>query len=146
VKPVARAWLLRELRHRVLGPAGRRRALVIDDDEIVRYLVRQRLEQFDIVKAATGEEGLDRARSAPPDLIVLDLAMPGMPGSDVLAALAADSATREIPVVVLTGAELDDLERRALEARAVAVVSKDTLARPEHESGLTETLARLGLV
>ena len=142
---MARAWLLRELRHRVLGHAGRRRALVIDDDEIVRYLVRQRLEQFDIAEAATGEEGLDRARSAPPDLIVLDLAMPGMPGSDVLAELAADAATREIPVVVLTGAELDDLERRALEARAAAVVSKDTLGRAEHESGLTETLARLGL-
>ena len=145
VKPVARAWLLRELRHRVLGHAGRRRALVIDDDEIVRYLVRQRLEQFDITEAATGEEGLDRARRAPPDLIVLDLAMPGMPGSDVLAELAADAATREIPVVVLTAAALDDLERRALEARAAAVVSKDTLARAEHESGLTETLARLGL-
>ena len=145
VKPVARAWLLRELRHRVLGHAGRRRALVIDDDEIVRYLIRQRLEQFDIAEAATGEEGLDRARSAPPDLIVLDLAMPGMPGSDVLAGLAADSATREIPVVVLTGAELDELGRRALEARAAAVVSKETLGSAEHESGLTETLARLGL-
>jgi signal transduction histidine kinase/CheY-like chemotaxis protein len=145
VKPVARAWLLRELRHRVLGHAGRRRALVIDDDEIVRYLVRQRLEQFDIAEAATGEEGLDRARRAPPDLIVLDLAMPGMPGSDVLAELAADSATREIPVVVLTGAELDDLERRALETRAAVVVSKETLSRAEHECGLTETLARLGL-
>src|SRR4030095_2922501 len=114
------------LRHRVLGHAGRRRALVIDDDEIVRYLIRQRLEQFDIAEAATGEEGLDRARSAPPDLIVLDLTMPGMPGSDVLAGLGGDSGTREIPVVVLTGAELDELERRALEARAAAVVSKET--------------------
>jgi CheY-like chemotaxis protein len=72
--------------------------------------------------------------------------MPGMPGSDVLTQLAADAATREIPVVVLTATELDDLERRGLEARAAAVVSKATLARAEHESGLTETLARLGLV
>jgi signal transduction histidine kinase/CheY-like chemotaxis protein len=146
VKPIARAWLLRELRHRVLGPATRRRVLVIDDDEIVRYLVRQRLAHFEIAEAGTGEDGLDLARRAPPDLIILDLAMPGLPGTDVLARLAADAATREIPVVVLTATELDDLERRSLEARAAAVVSKDTLARAEHESGLTETLARLGLV
>jgi CheY-like chemotaxis protein len=146
VKPVARAWLLRELRHRVLGPAARRRALVIDDDEIVRYLVRQRLAHFEIAEATTGEDGLDQARRAPPDLIILDLVMPGMPGSDVLMRLAADAATREIPVVVLTATELDDLERRGLEARAAAVVSKATLASAEHDSGLTETLARLGLV
>jgi signal transduction histidine kinase/CheY-like chemotaxis protein len=147
VKPVARAWLLRELRHRVLGPPSRRRALVIDDDETVRYLVRQRLAHFEIAEATTGEDGLDQARRAPPDLIILDLVMPGMAGSDVLTRLAADAATREIPVVVLTATELDDLERRSLEARAAAVVSKATLARTEHhESGLTETLARLGLV
>ena len=146
VKPVARAWLLRELRHRVIGTTVPRRALIIDDDEIVRYLVRQRLPQFEIAEATTGEEGLDEARRAPPDLIILDLVMPGMPGSDVLTRLAADAATREIPVVVLTATELDDLERRGLEAHAAAVVSKATLTGAGHESGLTETLARLGLV
>ena len=65
VKPVARAWLLRELRHRVLRPAARRRVLVIDNDEIVRYLVRQRLAHFEIAEAATGEDGLEQARLAP---------------------------------------------------------------------------------
>jgi signal transduction histidine kinase/CheY-like chemotaxis protein len=145
VKPVARAWLLRELRHRVLGPAARRRVLIIDDDEIVRYLVRLCLARFEIAEAATGEDGLDQARRTPPDLIILDLVMPGLPGEDVLARLAADATTREIPVVVLTATELGDLERRSLEARAAAVVSKNTLGRTEDESGLTETLARLGL-
>ena len=146
VKPVARAWLLRELRHRVLRPAARRRVLVIDNDEIVRYLVRQRLAHFEVAEAATGEDGIEQARRTQPDLIILDLVMPGLPGEDVLARLAADAATREIPVVVLTATELDDLERRSLEARAAAVVSKNTLGRTEDESGLTETLARLGLV
>ncbi len=145
VKPVARAWLLRELRHRVLGQVARRRALVIDDDEIVRYLVRQRLTHFEIAEAATGEDGLDQARRAPPDLIILDLVMPGISGTDVLARLAADSATCEIPVVVLTSTELGDVEQRSLEARAAAVLSKNTLASVEHDRGLTETLARLGL-
>jgi CheY-like chemotaxis protein len=144
-KPVARAWLLRELRHRVLGQAQRRRVLVIDDDEIVRYLVRQRLTQYEIVEAASGEEGLAHARRAPPDVIVLDLRMPGMSGTDVLARLAADAATREVPVVVLTSAQLDELERKTIESHAAAVVSKDALAADDKDNGLTQTLARLGL-
>jgi len=144
MKPVARAWLLRELRQRVLGPIARRRALVIDDDEIVRYLVRQRLGQYEIVEAANGEEGLVQARRAPPDVIVLDLRMPGMSGIDVLAKLAADAATREVPVVVLTSTQLDEFERRTIESHAAAVISKDELAAGDH-NGLTQTLARLGL-
>jgi signal transduction histidine kinase/CheY-like chemotaxis protein len=144
-KPVARAWLLRELRHRVLGQAQRRRVLVIDDDEIVRYRVRQRLTQYEIVEAASGEEGLAHARRAPPDVIVLDLRMPGMSGTDVLARLAADAATREVPVVVLTSAQLDELERKTIESHAAAVVSKDALAADDKDNGLTQTLARLGL-
>jgi CheY-like chemotaxis protein len=145
VKPVARAWLLRELRHRVLGQVARRRALVIDDDEIIRYLVRQRLARYEVIEAASGEDGLAQARRAPPDLIILDLVLPGMAGADVLTRLAADPATREIPVVVLTSTELDSSGRSSLQARAAAVIPKDTLARAEHESALTETLVRLGL-
>jgi signal transduction histidine kinase/CheY-like chemotaxis protein len=145
VKPVARAWLLRELRHRLLGHVARRRALVIDDDEVIRYLLRQRLARYEITEAASGEDGLAQARRAPPDLIILDLVMPGMSGAEVLTRLAADPVTREIPVVVLTSTELDNSGRSSLQARAAAVISKDTLARAEDESALTETLARLEL-
>jgi signal transduction histidine kinase/CheY-like chemotaxis protein len=145
VKPVGRAWLLRELRERTQRERARRRVLVIDDDEIVRYLVRQSLAQHEVVEAASGEEGLAQARRVAPDVILLDLMMPGIRGSDVLERLAEDGATRSIPVVVLTATPLDDLERRQLEDRAAAVVSKDVLARGGTDSGLTETLASLGL-
>ena len=97
------------------------------------------------MEAASGEEGLAHARRMSPDIIVLDLVMPGLQGTEVLERLAADTATREIPVVVLTATQLDDSDRRALERMVAAIVSKDTLA-PGHEgSGLTHTLARLGL-
>jgi CheY-like chemotaxis protein len=145
VKPIPREWLLRQLRRLVLGETSRRRALVIDDDEVVRYLVRQSLTDYEVVEAASGEEGLAQARRMPPDLIVLDLVMPGLHGPEVLDRLAADTVTREIPVIVLTATQLNDPDLRRLESMAAAIVSKDTLA-PDHEGdGLTHTLARLGL-
>jgi CheY-like chemotaxis protein len=145
VKPVPRDWLLRELRQRVLGQASRRRALVIDDDEVVRYLVRQRLTHYEIVEAVSGEEGLTQARHVSPDVIILDLVMPGLQGPEVLDRLAEDPATREIPVILLTASQVDDPDRRRLEGRVAAVVSKDTLAGDHEDRGLTYALARLGL-
>jgi CheY-like chemotaxis protein len=145
VKPIARAWLLRQLRHRAIGGRPRRRILVIDDDEIVRYLVRQNFTQHEVVEAVDGEEGLIQARRVVPDVILLDLEMPGVGGSDVLERLAEDTVTREIPVVVLTAAPLDEVGRMRMTDRAVAVVSKAALAPGGQDSTLTETLERLGL-
>jgi CheY-like chemotaxis protein len=143
VKPVDRSWLLRELRH-LLG-SRRSRVLVIDDDAIVRYLLRQRLAAHDVVEAVNGEQGLAEARRLRPDAIVLDLLMPDLKGTDVLDRLAADASTRGIPVVLLTGAHLDELGRRAVEDQAVAIVSKDSLSRNDPDDALTRALARLGL-
>ncbi len=146
VKPVERAWLLRELRQLSFGQGPRRRVLVIDDDEIVRYLLRQRLTEHEIVEAASGEQGLTEARRVRPDVIVLDLMMPDLRGAEVLARLAADTSTREIPVVLLTSTHLDEFDRAALGDRVVAIVSKDALARIDQDSALTHALVRLGLV
>ena len=71
--------------------------------------------------------------------------MPGMSGTDVLAELAADAATREIPVVVLTSAELDDSERRTIEAARPPSFPRTRSRRAGRTTDLTQTLARLGL-
>lgn len=78
--------------------------LVIDDDPTIhdllnRFLVR---EGFQVVHAAGGEEGLERARRLRPDVITLDVMMPGMDGWAVLARLKADPELRDIPVIMLT--------------------------------------------
>ena len=81
--------------------------LVIDDDAAVRDLLQRLLarEGFRVLPAAGGEEGLRLARAARPDAITLDVLMPGMDGWAVLAALKADPALADVPVVMLTIAD-----------------------------------------
>jgi PAS domain S-box-containing protein len=78
--------------------------LVIDDDPAVRELVRRTLrkEGLRVVEASTGEEGLELARSAPPDIVTLDVLMPGLDGWAVLTALKEDPSLSSIPVVMMS--------------------------------------------
>ena len=77
---------------------------MIDDDPAIRDLVQRFLvrEGFRVVAATGGEEGLRLARELRPDVITLDVLMPGLDGWAVLAALKADPALAEIPVIMLT--------------------------------------------
>ena len=78
--------------------------LVIDDDEHARDLLRRALESEDyaVVTATSGEEGLELARARHPSLITLDIMMPGADGWSVLSQLKADPSTQAIPVVMLS--------------------------------------------
>jgi hypothetical protein len=84
------------------GTAGT--VLVIDDDPAVRDLLARTLAKdgYRVLLADGGEEGLHAARATRPDVITLDVLMPGMDGWEVLAALQADAALRDVPVVMLT--------------------------------------------
>ncbi len=86
--------------------------LVVEDEREIQELVRYNLakEGYRVECAATGEEAMRRARDAlPPDLIVLDLMLPGVDGLEVCRTLKRDEATRPIPIVILTakGEEAD---------------------------------------
>jgi two-component system, OmpR family, alkaline phosphatase synthesis response regulator PhoP len=85
--------------------------LVIEDEEDILALVHYNLskEGFKVSCAQSGEEGLKAARDLTPDLIVLDLMLPGMDGLEVCRVLKRESATSRIPLVMLTarGEELD---------------------------------------
>ncbi len=85
-------------------PPGVCKVLVIDDDPAVRELLQRFLtrEGFHVTIAVNGVEGLKMARQVQPDVITLDVLMPGMDGWTVLSALKADPATAEIPVIMLT--------------------------------------------
>ena len=81
------------------------RILVIDDSRIIQSGIRRALAKagHEVTVAGDGIEGLSAARQALPDLILLDMMLPGMSGTEVLSALKKDSTTKDIPVIVLSG-------------------------------------------
>ena len=91
------------------------RVLVVDDEEGIRVLCRVNLELggFTVFEAGDGVEAIQVARTENPDVIFLDLMMPKMDGWDTLAALRADAATAEIPVVLLTARTSEEDQIRA---------------------------------
>lgn len=79
--------------------------LVVDDSSTIRAVLGKMLSQdgYAVLKAADGEEALQVARSEKPDLIFLDIVLPGMNGFSVLRALRRDARTHEIPIVMISG-------------------------------------------
>ena len=90
--------------HRTLPASGGGDVLVVDDDANLRELVRQQLTErgYTVRQAADGAEGIREVRARKPDLIILDVMMPGISGFDVAAVLKSDPETRDIPIVILS--------------------------------------------
>lgn len=101
--------------------------LVVDDDEDLRLLARRALVRggHKVIEAGDGAEGLEMIASRRPDLLVLDLNMPGMNGFEVLKSLRSDEAGRSLPVIVLT-AHGDEASAQA----SFALGATDFLAKP----------------
>ena len=136
------------------------RVLVIDDEAPIRLLCRVNLEAagIEVLEAEDGPRGLALARDERPDVILLDVMMPGMDGWQVLEELLDDERTSGIPVVFLTArAELRD-QARGLELGGIDYVTKPfspidlaplvedligRVSRGEHEALRRERLAEL---
>jgi len=102
------------------------RVLVIDDEGPIRLLCRVNLEAagMEISEAEDGPSGVEAARAERPDVILLDVMMPGMDGWEVFGELLKDERTAKIPIVFLTArAELRD-QARGLELGGVDYVTK----------------------
>ena len=102
------------------------KVLVIDDEAPIRLLCRVNLEaeKMEVLEAEDGTQGLELAKSEQPDVILLDVMMPGLDGWEVLHRLLEDEQTKEIPIVFLTArAELRD-RARGLELGGVDYVTK----------------------
>jgi len=102
------------------------KVLVVDDEAPIRLLCRVNLEAegMDVVEASDGETGLETARAEKPDVVLLDVMMPGMDGWQVAERLVDDAETAEIPLVFLTArAELRD-RARGLELGGVDYITK----------------------
>jgi len=101
-------------------------SLVIDEVATNRIILRVKLAGacYDVIQASGGIEGLAIARAQRPDLILLDLAMPDLDGTEVCRRLRADPITRETPVIVVTARTDADARRAALSAGADDFLSK----------------------
>jgi DNA-binding response OmpR family regulator len=102
------------------------RVLVIDDESPIRLLCRVNLEAegMDVLEAADGPSGLEKARAERPDVILLDVMMPGLDGWRVAEELLDDERTSAIPIVFLTArAELRD-RARGIDLGGVDYVTK----------------------
>jgi signal transduction histidine kinase/CheY-like chemotaxis protein/HAMP domain-containing protein/putative methionine-R-sulfoxide reductase with GAF domain len=107
--------------------------LVVDDDEEQRGLVRELLgaKGWTVREAANGRLALDALAKGVPDIVLLDLMMPEMDGFEVVAALQANPAWRDIPVVVVTALDLSAEDRRRLNGGVEQILSKSAYAPGE---------------
>ena len=99
---------------RPMPDGGQVRVLVVDDEAPIRLLCRVNLEAegIDVLEAADGKSGLDLARAEHPDVVLLDVMMPGLDGWRVAEELLEDDETRGIPIIFLTArAEFRDRAR-----------------------------------
>ena len=128
----------------VLDTQGEERArplvLVVEDDPSDWHLYGELLwyNGFDVARATEGREALRIAGERTPDLVLLDLVLPGMDGLEVCRRMRADPVLRAVPVVVLTGRSAADVEGSCLEAGANRFLQKP--ASPLAVLGLVEEL------
>jgi two-component system, chemotaxis family, chemotaxis protein CheY len=121
-------------------PLATRRILVIDDQESIRGVLRAALEEAgaEVIEAGSGAEGVEVATSQLPDLILLDIAMPGMNGWQVLEALRSVDETSDIPVVLETSSGDFPSYEQARRHSVAAFISK-----PFRLADVVETCRRI---
>lgn len=106
--------------------AGQKTVLVIDDDRELSRALSVRLRETGLLVACShdGETGLRTLREMVPDVCVLDLGLPGLPGEEVLRAIGDDESLQDVKILVLTGHPDPDLEQRARKWGVVALFRK----------------------
>lgn len=96
---------------------GRKKILLVEDNEFNRDLLRQLLEdEFDVLTAADGAEGVRMAEEAKPDLVLMDLGLPVLDGWEATRRIKASGGLRGTPVIALTSHAMAGEERQAREA------------------------------
>jgi CheY-like chemotaxis protein len=132
MKPVDSECLTAILRRFGRGLSARR-VLLIDDDGDLRQRLRGLLEKegWEVDEAADGREALDRLADRPPELILLDLLMPGVDGFEFLAEMRRREEGRTVPVVVLTAKDLTAAEHGRLQQSIEKVLRKGSFSHEE---------------
>jgi len=105
---------------------SRHRILVVDDDPRLLHIVAMYLgiEGYDVASASNGEEGLKQVEAHRPELVILDIMMPGMDGVEACRRIRADPETAHIPVLMFSALSGDDDVERARLAGATHLITK----------------------
>jgi two-component system cell cycle response regulator DivK len=103
-----------------------KRILHIEDNSFNRKIVRDLLARtsYQLEEASDGVQGLDAARAAPPDLVLVDIQLPRMSGLEVTRELRADRRTAHVPIIVITSFALSGDDQQAKDAGASEYVAK----------------------
>jgi DNA-binding response OmpR family regulator len=120
-------------------PAGEvvRLLLVEDDPEVARmYQLKLELDGYSVELAGDGETALRMATENPPDLVFLDIRLPGMGGLDLLRALRANDATRSLPVVILSAFDEPELRAAGIQLGALEYLIKSQTTPGEVSSNV----------
>jgi two-component system cell cycle response regulator DivK len=119
--------------------ADKQKILVVEDNADCRELLAIVLRRsgYEVAEAATGLAAVEQASATHPDLILMDLSLPGITGDEATARLKADPSTRDIPVIVNTA-----FNNGALVERALAVGAAEILHKPISFEALREVIGR----
>ena len=136
VKPVDGRLLVNRLNqfHLERAPGKEEiRVLVVDDEAANRTWLTRTLEPagFTVVPASGGREAIELAKTARPDFVLLDLMMPEVTGYDVVEALRADEATRDVPIMVVTASHLSAADKKLLNGRVSQILSRRSVAHSD---------------
>jgi two-component system cell cycle response regulator DivK len=103
-----------------------KRILVIEDQEDNRQIVRDLVTAsgYELIEATTGEEGLEAAARERPDLILMDIQLPGIDGYEVTRRIKADPNLRQIPIIAVTSYALSGDDKKAFAAGCDGYVTK----------------------
>ena len=114
--------------------------LLVEDQEMNRDMLSRRLKKrgYDVEIAVDGAEGVEKAKSESPDLILMDMSLPGRDGWEATRILKADESTRHMPVVALTAHAMSTDREKALDAGCDAYETK-----PVELPRLLETMEKL---
>jgi CheY-like chemotaxis protein len=119
------------------------KVLVIDDEVDFCYFVKKNLMRdglFDVIIATNGNDGIELAKNEEPDIILLDLFMPDMPGEDVADALKENTVTADIPILFVTAlATNDDI----VDSKENKIGNNYILPKPVRTKKLIETIMNI---
>ena len=118
-----------------------RKILIVEDDKFLRELMTRKLvnEGYETIEATNGEEGVRTAKSEKPDLVLLDLILPGIDGFEALARIRKDQETANLPVIILSNlGQKEDIER------GIKLGATDYLIKAHFSPGeITEKIASI---
>jgi CheY-like chemotaxis protein len=120
---------------------GKKKVMIVDDERNLRELISAILEPegYEVIQAEDGEDALEKLKTIRPDLILLDMMMPGMSGREVCEKIRANEKTKDLKVVFLTVARFSELGKEELKRLKVL----DYITKPFDNNDLIKRIKKI---